>query len=62
MIDNDMIEIEEQMKDVSSMTDYIEKTVKKYPDYMAITDEYSKISMTYAELWDAHHLWADQEL
>lgn len=52
MIDNDMIEIEEQMKDVSSMTDYIEKTIKKYPDYMAITDEYSKINMTYSELWD----------
>ncbi len=52
MLDSDMLEIEEQMKDVSSMTDYIEKTVKKYPDYMAITDEYSKISMTYSQLWD----------
>ncbi len=52
MLDKDMLEIEEQMKDVSSMTDYIEKTVKKYPDYMAITDEYSKISMTYSQLWD----------
>ena len=29
MLDSDMLEIEEQMKDVSSMTDYIEKTVKK---------------------------------
>ena len=52
MINNDvdLIEIEKQLKNVNSLYEYLEKTFDKYPDYPAITDEYSNIKQTYSQL------------
>ncbi len=48
--DKDMQEIINQMDGVGSLYQYLEKTLKKFPEYKAITDKYSQIEMTYAQL------------
>lgn len=56
--DKDYLEIQQQLKGVGSMAEYLERTCDKYPDHMAITDEHAKVSQTYGELKESFNLFA----
>ena len=56
--DKDLLEIEEQLKGVNSLCEYLDKTFAKYPDYPAITDKYSGIEQTYAQLKESIEFFA----
>jgi len=50
--------IREQLGDVKSLNDYVERKAGRYPDLMAISDPYSNVSLTFAQLLEQMGLFA----
>lgn len=49
-LDDDLREVLDQLEGSNSMFEYLDKTIQKYPNHIAITDRYNKIEITYGEL------------
>ena len=51
-------EIKRLLGDVKSLNDYVAQKASRFDDLMAITDEYSKVSLTFAQLREEMRLFA----